>query len=128
MSKELNMDFARRDAIIGGKEQGIYDIYHFQGLTLEKLELLFKENFIDGDDAQDSAPTAQEILEFMRANPRFTCHGYAVTIERSDYRVSIEGVSLEEKVTEADRENFTNLFRHADEFSCSSSGCYCWFD
>ena len=130
--KELNKDWKRRDEIIksgrGKREDGTYDVYHFDGMTLKTLELLFKENFIDATEMQNCAPSCGTIFEFMKANKRFTCHGYAVSPERIDYRVSIEGVKLTKKPTEAEKDNFVETFRMADEFTCNANGCYCWYD
>jgi hypothetical protein len=129
--KELNKDWKRRDEIINGgrgKRDGGYDVYHFEGMTLKTLKLLFKENFIDPNEQQNCAPSCGTILKFMEANKRFTCHGYVVSPERSDYRVSIEGVELTKKPTVADKDNFVETFRMADEFTCNENGCYCWYD
>lgn len=98
------------------------------GLTLAKLETLVKENFIDLEEQQNDAPCVGDILLFMKANPRFTCHGYVVSPERDDYRVSIEGVDLNGKPTKKESKDFIALFRHADEFKCDETGCHCWYD
>lgn len=90
----MNRDHERRDALLApyaGAQGGC--IYSFSEVPLETLEVLFEEGFIDPEDAQNFAPTAGEFLEMLRAVPTLTVHGYAVSHEREDYRVSIEGVA-----------------------------------
>ena len=107
----MNKNWKKRDEIIGVQEKKYSGgIVSFEGLSLETLEKMVKNNFIDLDDAQNEAPSAGEILEFMKANPRFTCHGYAVSIERSDYAVMLEGVELNEKPTQLEKDNFVEMF------------------
>jgi uncharacterized protein YodC (DUF2158 family) len=124
----MNKNDQRRHEIIGLELSGKYDCKWFENLTLKQLETLFKEDFVEPDEAQNDSPTTKEILEFMRVNKRFTCHGYIVTPDRCDYRVSLEGVALSGKLTQKERENFNNLFRKADEFDCDDKGCRAWYD
>lgn len=121
-------DYATRDAIVGVT----VDDYRggcasFDGLTLDKLTRLVDLGLADPEDAQNYAPTLGEILRFMRAHPRFTAHGYVVHPSRADVRVSLEGVTLDETPTDAERAAFVETFRHADDFQFSSR-CYAWFD
>lgn len=132
-----NKDDARRQEIItehGGNimtkyvsEDGRYDILPYDNLTGDALDTLIKEGFADEDEQQNSCPCIREINAFLHAHPNFTAHGYIVTPERSDYRVSIEGVSGTECCLE-DTEDFIRLFRRADDFTINGDECYCWFD
>lgn len=110
-----------------------YDLLYYAGLTAEGLKLLIEKGYADPEDRQNSAPSIGEFLEFMKAHPRFGAHGYIVTPERDDYRVSVEGLSC----CGADIEDivaFTNEYAHADEFSIDQSEegegyvCRCWYD
>jgi len=128
---DLNKDFERRDIIITGeKKSNKYDTYSFQNMSLETLQKLFDESFIDPESSQNDSPTFESTLEFMKNHPRFTCHGYAVTIDRDDYRVSIEGVDLDAAATINELIDFVNEYRFADEFNIVGKGCHChcWFD
>lgn len=128
---ELNKDYKRRDSIIFGRYcKELYKfggIRHFEGLDVIRLKMLLDENFIDPGDRQNLAPSVKEIYEFMKMYPSYKAHGYAVSIDRDDYRVSIEGVekgspedSLKEYI------EYMQLFRYADEFN--NGTMYCWFD
>ena len=126
---KLNKNHIERDEILG-IDMGTYNggIISYTGLTLEKLELLIEKKFVDPGEAQNSAPLIQDMLEFMREHPDFTAHGYAVSPDRSDYRVSIEGLTLKRPPSTEEMIAFTDMFRHADEFSCDKEGCHCWYD
>ena len=103
-------------------------VRHFEKLGLDDLSKLFERNFIDPEDAQNESPTAKEMCEFMQRHPSFTCHGYAVSPDRNDYRVTIEGVERNGAVTMEMFVDFVSLFRYADEFEASQNGLYCWYD
>lgn len=125
---ETMKDYKARDAIVGVTEDDYRGgVAHFEGLTVESLTKLVEMDFADPDEQQNSAPTIAEILDFMLRNPRFTAHGYVVDPRRADVRVSLEGVALNEKPTDKERDDFVSTFRHADDFSFKTN-CYAWFD
>lgn len=126
----LNNDAAARDKLIFGRKYNpaeIYDIKRFENLSLTKLKKLIAGNFLELTDAQNAAPSIGEIYAFMKKYPKYKAHGYVVSINRSDYRVSLEGV---EKGTTADSlkemKDFAELFKDADDFNAAKM--YCWFD
>ena len=103
-------------------------IRSFDGVNYDDFRELLSSNLIDPEDAQNYAPTAGEIGEFLREHPNFTAHGYAVSPMRDDYRISFEGVSCELEYSKEDMLDFVNLFRLADEFTIEPGSLYCWFD
>ena len=127
----LNRDVQTRDELIFGKyDESKYSggIRHFKDMSLSTLEKLVAQNFIDLDEQQNDSPTVQAILGFMRTYPDYTAHGYTVSIEREDYRVSLEGVAKEREAdTIEELKGFMNMFRFADDF-CTDNEMYCWFD
>lgn len=128
----LNPDVRTRDTIIFGSFDK--DAYKFggtrryDGLTLEKLEQLRDANFLNPAECQNFAPSITEIMEFMAENEGFTAHGYVVSPDRCDYRVSIEGVEKSENITPEDMDAFLEKFRDADEFDFSNEYLFCWYD
>lgn len=129
--KELNKDVRTRDRLIFGEyNEYAYGggVRHFEDLSLATLEKLVAQDFIDLDDQQNDCPTVQAILGFMRTYPDYTAHGYTVSIERGDYRVSLEGVAKDREAdTPEELKGFIELFRFADDF-CVEGEMYCWFD
>lgn len=126
-----NKDYKLRDSMLnckfGDDIDKDYDIFWFDGLDAIGLQRLVDLRFADVEEYQNSSPTIGEILEFLKKNPSFTAHGYAVTPLRDDYRISIEGV--EGKTDNRDEiDNFIKLFRHADDFRFESGYAYAWFD
>ena len=131
-----NKDDARRQAIIkecggtikdGWSNRDGYDILYYDGLTAAGLDTLIKEGFADEDEQQNSCPCIRDINKFIHEHPNFTAHGYIITPRRADYRVSIEGVDGRE-CNSTDVEDFTQMFRGADDFTIFGCHCYCWFD
>ena len=125
-----NKDDNRRQEILGidvdwmERRGGTASI---DNVTVEQLKLLIDEKFADPEECQNDAPSIQDIYDFMENYPEFVAHGYIVSPNRTDYRVSLEGVKLERKPTPDELQDFTTLFRHADTFDIVD-GCYCWFD
>jgi len=126
----MNKDVNKRDQILFEEnfDESKYSggIRYFENLILNKLELLLKEDFIDKDESQNSSPTTKEFLEIIKKEPGLTCHGYAVSIERDDYRVSIEGIEGQLNDIKLIEE-----LNDADEFTIMNKDpltIYCWWD
>ena len=128
---KLNKNEKKRDEIIFGEHdvKAYYGgVRHFKYLSLDKFEQLIDGNFINLKERQNRAPSVKEIYEFMKKYPSYTAHGYAVSVMRDDYRVSLEGVFKDcgaSSVQEFDE--FTELFKCADDF-LTGTIMYCWFD
>jgi hypothetical protein len=68
-------------------------IRRYSGLTVEVLEQLIAEGFVDVNERQNESPSIAEFLEFAKLTPQSVfLIGYAVAKDRSDYRLSVEGV------------------------------------
>lgn len=130
MDFEYNKHYKFRDSMLNdvyGDKQGTYDIFRFDGVTAETLQKLVDLKYADPDERQNEAPSIGEILEFLEENPDFTANGYAVTVRRDDYRISIEGV--EGNSRDFDQiSRFMNMFRFADEFESGVGYQRAWFD
>jgi hypothetical protein len=123
----LNKDYKRRDQIIFGRDE-VGGCESFRGMTLETLKKLFDEEFIEGKDHQNSAPTASEMLKFMESHPGFTAHGYAISHLRDDYRVTIEGLEYVGEYSKETLADFNRFAHRADVFTVSAIRLYFWFD
>ena len=137
---KYNIDYKRRDALIFGdicqpEEKWVGGIKQFS-ISPSVLKQLIEERFIDPEDSQNDSPTAREFSEFFdnASDPdEWRAHGYAVSHDREDYRISIEGCVAEWWLREADSHQadmiaFANLFRLADEFELTTTKAYCWYD
>ena len=133
---EILKPYLREDMILG-RRGGKYDAMYFKGLDVTALQTLVHEKFACPDDTQNSAPCIKEFLEFMKKYPFMKAHGYIITPDRDDYRVSIEGVEGSYKEIPTSKtpedvlkfnEDFTAMFRHADEFEIGKGHFYCWYD
>ena len=129
-SRKLNPDMETRDKLIFGEfnpKSYCGGIRHFENLSTDTLKTLLEKNFIEATERQNNAPSTEQILRFMERYPEYSAHGYAVSINRSDYRVTLEGV---DKGCGADSsqelQEFSALFDLAD--SLNTATMHCWFD
>ena len=115
MSKYRRMEAPFNGSFCGG-------VCYYTDLDLKTLELLVEKGYADPEERQNSAPSIGEIMDVMRRNPGLTAHGYYVTRERDDARISVEGVA---GIIDP---NDLGIFRGADEFDYDGKDFYCWFD
>lgn len=126
----MNKDVNKRDMILFGeeynKDEYIGGARRFSDITLENLKRLVDEDFISLYEAQNSSPTTEEFIDFMESHPGFTVFGYAISPERCDYRITIEGIQSNEMPDEETLIDFVSNFRWADEFEYDPP--YAWWD
>ena len=127
----MNRDDLTRDIIIfGDYDLNKYSggVRNFEDLTVDKLKQLLDQGFIKPTERQNCSPDTASILEFMEKYPSYLAHGYTVTIKRSDYRVTLTGVSKDgSSDSEQETNDFISLFSDADEFHIGNI-MFCWFD
>lgn len=129
-----NPNYRRRDELLGlndtvwEDEAGWHKVVDLDAISLETLEAMVQEGFIDPQERQNFSPTAMEFLEFMRKHPRVVAHGYAVSPYRDDYRVTIEGLLVLPEDYHSDLHNdFEQFCREADELRLGRC-LYSWWD
>jgi hypothetical protein len=136
--KNLNLDQKMRDKIIGEHDEKFRTssyfggIKHFKNLPATAVRYLLVVGLAHPDERQNLyGPSIEEFVDFMEKYPEvpLTAHGYVVSKEREDYRVSIEGLHAKsENIPEEVQKEFALAFRKADELKVSSSELYCWYD
>lgn len=131
----LNKYANLRDKIIFGKNYDEREYFggckRIRSLKLNTLKELISENFANPNDKQNFAPCIQEMLDFVEKYPKCTFHGYAISVRRDDYRISLEGIECKDKKTINSVEflrDFVQTFRFADDFVCNEELAYCWYD
>ena len=126
----LNRDQNTRDILLKIEHQKYMGgIARFVSLDLERLEGLIKNDFVNLDDKQNEAPSIQEFYEFMKKYPCVKAHGYAVDKNRSDYRISVEGLHhTGNDISKELQLDFMKLCRKADELICTEKKLYSWWD
>ena len=131
---DLKVDIEARDKIIFS-DGYVPEAYRrhggsrsFEGVTLEQLQALQEQGFLDPEECQNDSPSIAEFMEYMKSHEGFTAHGYAISADREDYRVSIEGLQKLGDVTREDLIDFVNAFRWADELTCKDDELFCWYD
>lgn len=99
----------------------------FVGMTYKTLKTLVDKGYADPADNTNGSTTLGEYLEFMKEHPRFKAHGYVISNDRDDRRITVEGLEAE-RVTIKEMVAFTDLDRMADEFEATQSYCRSWWD
>ena len=127
----LNKDKERRDEIIFGsvvEEYPLGGCKPFHKLSLKQLDLLIKENFIDLNERQnDNAPAVEDFHSFLTDHPDFVLEGYAVSVDRRDYRVSIDGIAKYEGISKEDIIDFAQFY-DANEYCIEEDFMRAWWD
>ena len=127
---KFNYDDKRRCEIVGLSYPPKYlgGCQSFEQLTLDRLILLLDEGFIDPEEYQNCSPDTMEFKAFLDAYPEATVHGYMVSPQRDDYRITIEGMEYHGEVSKQMLYDFIEMFRTADDFTFHDDYLYCWFD
>ena len=116
----MNKNYKRRDEIIFGaykKEKYSGGVRRFN-CSRETILNLLEEDFISPDECQNCSPYVKDFVEYTEGidETKFEC--YAVSPDRDDYRVSIEGVDFIIPDTDYDKVTMAvDISRSADEFS-----------
>ena len=125
----MNQDQKRRDEVMGlDGPKYIGGLERFEELNLEQLETLLKEDFAALTDAQNSAPTTGDFLNFMKTHPEVLAHGYVIGGGRTDYRLRIEGLSFLGKAPEELKTDFTAFCAQASDLKIEKDELYSWWD
>lgn len=126
----LNGDWQRRDTLIFGNAQdwskAMGGITRFD-LDVANLERLVAEKFVNPAEGQNFGPEVSQFLTFMKKWPQVKAVGYAVSPERDDYRVSIDGLVCKDNITPELMEEF-NFWRDADEYENRPDLLSAWWD
>lgn len=129
MNVALNLEQEKlRDKILGiNRSTYLYGLSQFEVLSLDGLNELIDNNFIELNSSFNYSPKVKDFFDFMVKYPDFKCFGHA-TRRADDYYVTItgiEGYNVEDKDAIID---FCNTFRLADEFCAAKEHCRAWYD
>jgi hypothetical protein len=125
----MNRDIVKRDKILFGElDEDRYGpefnghrggVRSFHMASLETIETLIAEDFINVDEAQNNSPTIEEFVKFAKQHPNDEVFfgGYAVHNSRDDYRVSIDVIKMFTSNI-GSLADFAQEFHGADKFEC----------
>lgn len=116
---KFNMDVEKRDEFLFGG----YDPYNYKyggicrlgEVTVQDIEFLLENNFINPGERYNNSPSTMEIFEFLKENPKFVAFGYTVSPDREGYGVVLEGVICKKTLTVDELKEFVKFARFADE-------------
>lgn len=102
-------------------------IRQFENITVDDLQKLIDNRFIDPKDRQNDSPSVRQMLNYGKKHENVTFNGYSVSPKRGDCRVSIDAIH-QEFVNDNDSVDFSNNFGYADEFTVNKKNGRAWFD
>jgi len=102
---------------------------HFHGAPPTVIELLIKKGYLKKSETQNESPTSEQFLRFMKRWRQYNilAHGYEVSKERDDCRITIEGLEFRHRIDEDDEhfyDEWHNFNHGADELNAN----YSWWD
>ena len=105
-------------------------ICYFDNMSVQTAKKLMNAGYIDPNDAQNCSPTAEEMIQFCDDDTgAWYLHGYVVSPDRADCRITFEGVRSECELTAEQALDFLQAFRFADELTAGvGQTAYCWYD
>lgn len=129
----------RREQLIFGRnfDRAYYapgGLAYFDHLDVGVVRKLFEEGFFDLDRKYQGALSVEEMIRFCLENDEddekmWYFHGFAISPERIDCRVTIEGMGSYKKPSKQGRERFYELHQNASVLSDrQEETCYCWYD
>lgn len=90
----------------------------FEGLSIEQIEALVKNGFLDPKECGGDSPPVDELLRFAiencHSNLNFTFRGYAVSPKRDDCRVTINGITAHGDITQEFLFRWIPLIKYAE--------------
>ena len=95
-------------------------IRYFRGVPLNVLQQMIDLRCVELGPWNECGGVAALFLPFLKAHPACTAHGYAVSPERPDCRVTIEGIEKVGRLTTEEVIDLANSFRGADELEITS--------
>lgn len=100
----FNRDYGRRDAQLQAAEHGpaadgameyVGGTADFYSIDVGAVAELITDGYLDPYDYQNDSPTAWESFRFMCQHPTVRASGYVVSIDRDDYRTTLDDVDAE---------------------------------
>lgn len=132
---EYNKNAKERDKFLfgdGGKTERykLGGICRIPRMAAADIKYLLEEKYADPEERQNFSPTIKEFYDFLVSHPDFYAFGYAVSPQREDYRISIEGVRCDKDIKVSELIDFVHFAKDADEsgFDTSANSYYAWWD
>jgi len=121
----MNRNYELRDKIIFGKydpESYFGGCRHFS-CDYATIKELVDQNFIELDECQNCSPNTKDFMEILADVDDVSFTAYAISPDRDDYRVTIEGAEITIPDTDFDMIAFLVMsLRYADTFNFYHEG------
>jgi hypothetical protein len=100
----FSRDYGRRDALLQAAQHGsaangdmayVGGTADFYSIDVSAVAELITSRYLDPYDNQNASPTAWEIFQFMSRHPTVEASGYVVSIDRADFRATLDDIDAE---------------------------------
>ena len=124
-------EMMERDLILFGdfdKTKYSGGIREFENVHADTIKKLVSLGYADLQARYNNCPTLKTFIDFCERYPEFSLHGFAVSNDRDDCRIDVEGVYLGEPVDNGTHRllDWTKIFRRADEKDLDTG--WIWYD
>lgn len=131
-----SIDFEEREQIIFHRH---YDPANYEGggickfkkISYATVKKLLEKGYLLPDESCECSPEASEFVNFVEEHDpdNWFFHGYVVSADRDDTRVTIEGIGSYKPLDPDSLIDFLQFFRIADEIMDEKGKpVYCWYD
>ena len=128
---EYNHDQELRDSKLSTEEpwsaKYLSGVRRFKDMDYQTLKWMVDNRFADPEEYQNNSPTIAEFLAFLKEHTNFRAIGYVVSLDRADYRLSVEGITGID-LNRDDIMDFCEFVHDADEFEVSLKSARAWYD
>jgi len=134
--KKESINFEEREQIVFNRhyDPANYDdggICKLEKISYTTVKKLLEKGYLFPDSSCDCGPEVSEFVSFVEEhNPdNWYFHGYVVSANRRDTRVTIEGIGSFKPLDPDSLIDFLQYFRIADEIMDEKDQpVYCWYD
>ena len=105
-------------------------IARYKDVPFSAIKILAEKGYLNLDEMMDRGATVQDFINFVEKHDpeNWTFHGYVVSPDRRDRRVSIEGIESKSEPSKETLIDFLLEFRMADELDVENGVAFCWYD
>jgi hypothetical protein len=104
------------------------DMQRFERLPLFVLKELIEGDFVDMGSWNNCPGVEQLFLPLMEKHPSYCAHGYVISHDRADKRITVEGLETSCELSTDDLADFFLTFKGADTLRFLNGVAYCWYD
>ena len=133
LPQKIFNDDRRYEILNLNKEEARGGYLHFENKTLSSIKTLIAEGFLELNGSQNKGPTIAEMLRVAEeiGDGGITFEGYVISAERSDCRITLDGLNIHKNNIEASedlKQTLEKWAESADEVTKFTDSVRLWWD